>query len=70
MRETFTEACSDRRRCNSLKLKEGRFRSDKRKKSFATRVGRNRSRLPEEALHVLSLEVTKAGLDTAWSNLA
>ncbi|KAK4829422.1 LOW QUALITY PROTEIN: hypothetical protein QYF61_004297 [Mycteria americana] len=60
---------SDRRRGNSFKLKEGRFRLNVRKKFFTVRVVRHWNRLPREAAHALSLEVFRARLDGALSNL-
>ena len=65
----FTRACSDRTRGNGFKLKEGRVRSDVRKKFFTVRVVRHWSRLPREIVDAPSLEVFKASLDGALSNL-
>ena len=65
----FTRACSDRTRDNCFKLKEGRFALDIRKKFFTTRVVRHRNRLPREAVAAPSVEVFKARLDAALSNL-
>ena len=63
----FTRACSDRTRGNGFKLKEGRFILDIRKKFFTVRVVRHR--LPREVVDAASLEVFKARLDGALSNL-
>ena len=54
---------------SGFKLKEGRFRLDIRKKSFTIRVVRHWNRLPREAVDAPSLEVFKARLDGALSNL-
>ncbi|KFR04949.1 hypothetical protein Y956_16472, partial [Nipponia nippon] len=51
------------------KLKEGRFRLDIRRKFFTMRVERHWKRLPREAVDAPSLEVFKARLDGALSNL-
>ena len=61
--------CSDRTRRNGFKLKEGRFRLDIRKKFFTLRVVKHWHRLPREAVAAPSLEVSKARLDGALSNL-
>ncbi|KFO58246.1 hypothetical protein N302_10440, partial [Corvus brachyrhynchos] len=54
---------------NGLKLKEGRFRLDMRKKFFTVSVVRHWNKLPREAVDSPSLEVFKARLDGALSNL-
>jgi len=65
----FTRVYSDRKRGNGSKLKEGRFRLDIRKKFFTMRVVRHWHRVPREAVDAPSLEVFKARLDGALSNL-
>ncbi|KAJ7398384.1 hypothetical protein BTVI_125828 [Pitangus sulphuratus] len=65
----FTGACSDKARGNGFKLKENRFTLDMRKKFFAVRVVRHWNRLPREAVDALSLEVFKARLVGALSDL-
>ncbi|KFM10915.1 hypothetical protein AS27_07672, partial [Aptenodytes forsteri] len=48
---------------------EGRFRLDIRKKFFTVRVVRHWNMLPREVVDVPSLELFKARLDGALSNL-
>ena len=60
---------SDRMRGNSFKRKKGRFRLDVRKKFFTVGVVRHWNRLLREAVAAPSLEVFKARLDGALSNL-
>ena len=50
-------------------MKEGRFRSDIREKFFTMRVVRCWNRLLREVVDAPSLEVFKARLDGAASNL-
>jgi len=61
--------CSNRTKRNGCKLKEGRFRLDIRKKFFTMRMVKHWHRLPREAVAVPSLEVLKARLDGALSNV-
>jgi len=65
----LTRAWSDRTRGNGFKLKEGRFKLDTRKKFFTMRVVRCWLRLPTEVMGAASLEVFKARLGWALSNL-
>ena len=62
----FSRVCGDRTRGNGLKLKEGRFRLDTRKKYFIVRVVRHWNRLPRDAP---SLETFKVRLDQTLGNL-
>ncbi|KFO56624.1 hypothetical protein N302_00711, partial [Corvus brachyrhynchos] len=54
---------------NGFKLKGSRFRLDIRRKFFAVRVVRHWNRLPRAVVDAPSLEVSKARLDGALSNL-
>ncbi|KFV90313.1 hypothetical protein N327_12568, partial [Fulmarus glacialis] len=65
----FSRACCDRARGNGFKLKEGRFRLDRRKKFFTVRVVKHWNRLPREVVDAPSVETFKVRLDRALSNL-
>jgi len=65
----FSRSCCDRRRGYGFKLKEDRFRLDIRKKFVTVRVVRHWNRMPREVVDARSLEVFKARLDGALSNL-
>jgi len=67
--ELFTRSCSDRTRGNGFKLEEGRFILGIRKKFFIMRVARPWNRFPRPGVDVPSLEVFRARLDEALSNL-
>jgi len=65
----YAKACSDRTTVNGFKLKEGRFRSDTRKKFFTVRVVRHCNRLRREVVDAPSLAVSKASLSGTLRNL-
>jgi len=65
----FTRACSNRTRGNIFNPKEGRFRLGIRKKFFTVRELKHWNRLSKEVVDAPFLEVFKARLDGALSNL-
>ena len=63
----FSRVCCDRTKGNGFKLKEGRFRLDRRKKFLTIRVVRHWHRLPRDVVVALSLQMPKVMLDGALS---
>jgi len=65
----FSRACCDRTRSNGFKLREGRFRLDRRKRFYTMRVVKHYNRLAREAVEAPSLETFKVRLHGALSHL-
>jgi len=69
VKNVFSKACCDRTQSNGFKLRDGRFRLDRRKMFFTPRVMKHWTRLPRELADAPSLETFKGWLDGALSNL-
>jgi len=65
----FTRVGSDKTRGNGLKLGQGRFRLDFRRKFSTHRVVTHWNRLPKEGADAPSLKAFKARLDVALGSL-
>ena len=65
----FLRVDSGRTRRNGLKLRQGWFRLDIRRKFFTQRVVTHWNRLPKEVVDVPSLEAFKARLEVALGSL-